>query len=179
MESSSSDLAPPEEDCASLAGFAAGLPLRLRTEREEDLGFLIELYRSTRREEMLRAGLDPLFMQPFLDNQFALQRHHYRANYLGAGFLVIEIDAQRIGRIYIHPAVGDFRIVDICFLPQWRNAGFGGRLIGALQAYAAARGAKVSLHVDPENRAARLYQRLGFAVVDRSPPYWRLEWRAS
>ena len=167
------DLATPP-----LAGFAAGLPLRLRTELEDDAGFLMELHRAMQGEEMIRAGFGPVFTRLFLDYQFMLQRDYYRANYKGAGFFVIEKEEERLGRIYIHPSRSDYRLVDIGFMPQWRNRGFGGCLISALQSHAAGRGAKVSLHVDPENRAARLYARLGFVVVDRDSPHWRMEWQA-
>jgi len=162
-----------------LQRFAAGLAVRLRPEREHDEAFLIDLYRSTRRDEMIRAGLDPRAMAPFLDSQFTLQRRHYRAHYPGCGFFVIVHERQPIGRIYVHPTPGDYRLVDISLLPRARGKGFGGQLIAALQAFAAARRSAVSLHVDPLNRATELYKRFGFVIVDRESASWRMEWRAS
>jgi ribosomal protein S18 acetylase RimI-like enzyme len=71
---------------------------------------------------------------------------------------------------------GDMRIVDIAFLPQWCNRGIGGALIAAVQAQARQRGDKVSIHVERENPARRLYQRLGFQPVKPAGIYDLLEW---
>ena len=55
----------------------------------------------------------------------------------------------------------------------------GERLIAALQREAAAVGAVVSLHVEIHNRAAALYERLGFVPVAEPGVYRRMEWRSS
>jgi ribosomal protein S18 acetylase RimI-like enzyme len=176
MFRASSSIALSGQGTTQLRRFAAGLPLELRAETEDDETFLVELYRSSRHDEIRRAGLDPVMMQGFLDRQFVLQRRHYVAHYDRAGFFVIEQAGTRIGRIYIHAGPGDYRLVDINLLPDYRGAGLGTQLIRALQAFASARDCKVSLHVDPMNRAGGLYLRLGFVIVDQSQASWRLEW---
>ena len=44
---------------------------------------------------------------------------------------------------------------------------------------AAASGRKLSIHVEIHNRAAELYTRMGFAVVDEHGLYRRMEWTSS
>lgn len=155
------------------------LGIRLRPETDGDVPFLRILYRSTRHDEMRRAGFDPVAMQLFLDSQFDLQRRHYRLHYaLGGAFsiLVCRRTREPVGRLYTHESPGDLRLVDISLLPGWRGRGLGAGLLTALQSLAAQRTGRLSLHVDPTNRAARLYTRVGFRVVDDSGMSWRMEW---
>lgn len=150
----------------------------LRPEKPADESFLVNLYRSTREDEIRRAGLDPVQARPFLDSQFSLQRHHYRTHYAeGGAFLIVERAGRRIGRLYLHRRGGEIRVVDISLLPRWRSRGLGRGLLAAVQEMAAANDCRVILHVDPANRAIALYRRLGFDVVDNSGASWRLEWR--
>jgi ribosomal protein S18 acetylase RimI-like enzyme len=51
-------------------------------------------------------------------------------------------------------------------MPAWRGQGVGSRLLAALLDAAAGRYATVSLNVQTDNPAVRLYRRLGFEVVE-------------
>ena len=56
--------------------------------------------------------------------------------------------------------------VGIGLVPGWRGMGIGTRLMRALQDEAVTRGIpRLSLSVDHENPAQRLYERVGFKVV--------------
>ena len=156
------------------------LGIRLRPETDGDESFLRALYRSARHDEMRRAGLDPVAMQPFLDSQFDLQRRHYRLHYAAGGafsILMCRRKREPVGRLYTHESPGDLRVVDISLMPGRRGQGLGTGLLTALQALAAQRTGRLSLHVDPANRAAALYERLGFRIVDTAGMSWRMEWR--
>ncbi len=80
--------------------------------------------------------------------------------------------------MYVDRRPGDIRIVDIALLPEFRGEGVGGRLLAQLMDEAAASGRKLSIHVEIHNRAAELYDRLGFAVVAEHGIYRRMEWVA-
>jgi GNAT superfamily N-acetyltransferase len=69
-------------------------------------------------------------------------------------------------------------IVDIALLPEFRGVGIGGALFRDLLAEAAETGRQVTIHVDKFNPALRLYQRLGFQIVQDAGADWRMEWRA-
>ena len=58
--------------------------------------------------------------------------------------------------------------LSIAVLPEYRGRGIGRQLIGRLLDQAQGRWLAVSLSVDRDNPAARLYTRLGFEVVSES-----------
>jgi ribosomal protein S18 acetylase RimI-like enzyme len=51
-------------------------------------------------------------------------------------------------------------------------------LIETLQAHGAKHGLQVTLHVEPNNPAQRLYQRLGFTLIEQRGVYDFLGWSA-
>ncbi len=58
--------------------------------------------------------------------------------------------------------------LSIAILPEYRGQGLGTLLIEALITAARGKFAAISLSVSPDNPAARLYRRLGFAEVGQS-----------
>ncbi len=112
----------------------------------------------------------------FLDEQFCLQRQHYRQHYAEAGFWIIEYGDQPCGRLYVFESPSEYRLMDIALLPERRGQGVGGALVRALLERAAASRRAVTLHVEPNNPANRLYQRLGFAFVEDRGAYRFLRW---
>ena len=92
---------------------------------------------------------------------------------------MVEVGGRPVGRLYVDRAPGELRIIDISLVPELRGRGIGGALIAALQREAADVGAVVRLHVELHNRAARLYERLGFVPVGEPGVYRRMEWRPS
>ncbi len=113
----------------------------------------------------------------FLNSQFDAQRAHYRKYYSNARFDIIELEGQSIGRIYLAEVDDEIRIMDIALIPEKRNRGIGGDLTRAVLDFARGAGKNVSLHVEEENPAKRLYDRLGFEVVGEISFYKKMEWR--
>lgn len=68
-------------------------------------------------------------------------------------------------------------VIDVALLQAWRGHGIGSSLLGELLAEASAAGRPVSLHVERENPAQCLYQRLGFRVLRDEGVYLRMDWR--
>ena len=65
--------------------------------------------------------------------------------------------------------------LSIAVLPGWRGRGVGGSLLRALMERARARGfAALSLSVNPDNPALRLYERLGFEKVEMVEGSWTM-----
>lgn len=139
--------------------------LVLRDERSEDEAFLRALYASTRIEELAPTGWSPAQADAFLRMQFDLQRAHYRRHFADASFLVVVLDGQPIGRLYVHYTPQDVRILDIALMPDVRRKGIGHRLMQEVIDKAAGLGAPVTLHVAVGSPARRLYERLGFRIV--------------
>lgn len=161
------------DDFESVAG------LILRPETEEDLKFLYHLYASTRADEMALLDWTEEEKEAFLRMQFSTQRGYYREHYRETRFDVIEREGEAIGRLYVARWPDDIRVVDIALMPEHRGQGVGGGLMRALLEEAAAAGKSVSIHVEVDNPALRLYEKLGFQAKGEDNGVYRLmEWRA-
>ena len=143
----------------------------LRAERDADLDFLRGLYARVRAQELAPVAWTEAQKRSFTDAQFDLQHSHYREHYPGAEFLVIEHDGVPIGRLYLCIFPREIRLMDIAIVESRRNAGIGTRLLHALLDTADAGGYSVTLHVEPENPAQRLYRRLGFSHIESRGVY--------
>lgn len=148
----------------------------LRPAREADLGILQEIYSSTRTEEIERIPWRHEEKHAFMRHQFNAQHLHYLGAYPDAEFCILESEGQVIGRLYVHRSLGELRIVDITLLPQWRGQGIGTSLLQTLLREAESRGDVVTLHVDQESPAKRLYSRLGFHSLSENEFYTLMRW---
>ena len=150
----------------------------LRPTTAEDREFLVDLYGSTRAEELSQVVWPEGAREAFVRMQFEAQDADYRRNNRDGSFDVIEVDGVRAGRLYVDRRPDDIRIVDIALLPEFRGAGIGGGLIAGLIEEAVESGRSVSIHVEIHNPAAGLYERLGFVTVAEQGLYRRMEWRS-
>jgi ribosomal protein S18 acetylase RimI-like enzyme len=140
----------------------------LRPITPEDQEFLAGVYASTRSEELAPVPWPEEQKLAFLRSQFDAQHAFYQANYPGADWLVIERAGVPAGRLYLHRRPDEFRLVDITLLPEHRGCGVGTALVLSVIAEATAAGKPVRIHVEKNNPALRLYERLGFApIADR------------
>jgi ribosomal protein S18 acetylase RimI-like enzyme len=151
----------------------AGVTLRPST--PHDRAHLLEVYSSTRVEELDQVEWPPGAREAFLEMQFAAQDHEYRRLNPHGSFDVIEVDGEPAGRLYVGRWEDEIRIIDIALLPEHRGTGVGTRLVRELLAEGARSGKPVSIHVEKHNRALRLYERLGFATVADRGVYLLLE----
>lgn len=160
-------------------GTITGHAITVRPRTGADLPLIRDIYITHRWEEMnLAHGWTDDQKLAFLADQFRLQCHHYDTHYHDADFLIVEVDGIPVGRLYLwghNPA--DIRIVEIGFLPAWRGKGIGGGLLRCIQGHARAQGKGCSIHVEMNNPARRLYDRLGFREVKPVGPYVLLEWQ--
>lgn len=154
------------------------MKIELRPVAADDEAFLFDLYRDTRAEEMTAWGLPPAQMEAILRLQYNARQQSYDFQYRGADHRVIVVDNRPVGRLLVFRTAEEFRLVDIALLGEFRGAGIGTRLIEDLIDEAVKAGKPVRLHVEKLNRAARLYERLGFVMVADKGAYLLME-RAS
>src|SRR5207237_1281307 len=138
----------------------------LRPITAEDDSFLAGVYASTRAEELVPTGWSDEEKAIFCRRQFDAQTAHYRENYPGASFQVIERDGEPVGRLYVARWEKEIRIIDITLLPEFRGTGIGTKLLRDLQEEARVAGKSLTIHVERFNHAMGLYQRLGFEQVE-------------
>jgi ribosomal protein S18 acetylase RimI-like enzyme len=148
--------------------------ITLRPVTAEDEAFLQAVYASTREHELALVPWSRDQKDVFLGQQFAAQAEHYET-YEDASFDVVELDGVPVGRLYVARWPDQIRVMDVALLPEHRAAGIGTALLRDLLAEGAESGKPVSIHVERQNPARRLYERLGFRPVEERGLYVLLE----
>ena len=85
------------------------------------------------------------------------------------------MDGEPAGRLYVHRGPSDIRIMDIALAPAFRGRGIGTGLLRTLIVEAEESGRKLSIHVETNNPARRLYERLGFRPAGEHGVYVLME----
>lgn len=152
--------------------------MQLRPARPEDRNLLRRVYVSSRLDELAQTGWSQRQIEDFLSGQFEAQHRYYQNQFPNAEFQVVMLDDQPIGRLYIGWWESDVRLIDIALFPEYRNRGIGTKLIREVMDAARDRGKPVRLHVEKFNPALRLYERLGFQVIENRGVNYFMEWHA-
>jgi ribosomal protein S18 acetylase RimI-like enzyme len=148
----------------------------LRPVNDDDQEFLLKLYASTRREEVACWGWPPEQQDAFLRMQFTAQKRSYEVAYGDADHQVVIVQGQAIGRIIVLRTEKEMRLVDIALIPEFRGLKIGSELICGILEEAEMAGKVVRLQVAKGNPARRLYERLGFSLIDEDQLYCQMEW---
>jgi ribosomal protein S18 acetylase RimI-like enzyme len=149
--------------------------VELRPATESDLPLLRRVFASTRAEELAPVPWTDEQKRAFLAHQFAAQSADYSRNYPDASFDVVMVDGEPAGRLIVDRGERELHIVDIALLPEHRGRGIGTRLLRPLLDGADRENLTVAIYVESSNRALSLYRRLGFAAVEESGVYFRME----
>ncbi len=145
--------------------------ITLRPVAAADLPLLERIYASTRTEELAIVPWTEDQKAGFLAMQFRAQHAEYQSRYPDARFHVIEAGGTAAGRLYVHARAGEIRIIDISLLPEHRGRGIGSLLLARLIRESESCGKPLTIHVERQNRALALYQRLGFTAIGETGIY--------
>jgi ribosomal protein S18 acetylase RimI-like enzyme len=151
----------------------------LRPVQEADEALLLEIFASTRADEMALLPWDAVQKQAFLQMQFSAQQKHYQAYFPQATHEMILAEGQPIGRLYVDRRETEIRILDITLLPEIRGKGIGTLVIQELMKEAEDGNKFISIYVESFNRSLELFHRLGFMKTEESSASWLMEWHAS
>jgi RimJ/RimL family protein N-acetyltransferase len=151
----------------------------LRPVQEQDEALLLELYSSTRADELALVSWNAAQRQAFLKMQFSAQQKHYRTYFPTARHEIIEAEGQPVGRLYVDRRATEIRILDITMLPQARGRGIGTQILMDLMKEADHGTKTCSIYLESFNRSLGLFQRLGFVKTAESGASWLMEWRAA
>ncbi|MEO7063059.1 MAG: GNAT family N-acetyltransferase [Dokdonella sp.] len=146
----------------------------LRAISAADEPLLHRVYSSTRSDELAPLGWSEGQIEAFIAMQFEAQRRDYWHNYDTSRFQIVTCDGVDVGRLYVERRADELRVVDIALLPPFRRRGIGASLFACLFDEADAAAIPVRIHVEHENPAQHLYQRLGFAFCGEPGPVYRL-----
>jgi len=159
-----------------MKGVSTTIPgVTLRPITEGDMEFLCQVYASTRWEELAPVPWTDEQKLAFCRSQFEAQHAFYQANYIGAQWLVIERNGTPAGRLYVHRREKEIRLVDITLLQEHRGAGIGSALLNELISESNAVAKPLRIHVEKNNPALRLYERLGFVPIADKGVYHLME----
>ena len=134
------------------------MQLNLRPATPDDEPFLLEVYASTRIDELAALGWNDDQKQAFIKMQFLARERSYPR----VDDRIILLDGRAVGRMLVDRNEAEILLRDIALLAEYRNTGIGSRLINDLMQEAAAAGKPIKLHVVSSSPAVRLYERLGF-----------------
>lgn len=142
----------------------------------DDYAFLLEVYASTRADEMALVPWSADQQQAFVRMQFAGQQEHYQNTFPTASHQIIRLSCRPVGRLYVARLEQEIRIVDITVMPAERNAGIGSFLLSGLLDEAGGVGKVVRIYVENFNPSLRLFERLNFKPVEQHGIHLLLEW---
>jgi len=146
--------------------------LSLREATTEDEPFLLEVYVSTRMEELEGVDWDDNQKRAFITMQFIARERSYPR----VDSRIILLNGQPVGRMLVDRNESGILLRDIALLTEYRNAGIGSRLIRDLMEEATSVGKAIRLHVVATSPAVRLYERLGFSRSGDEAAYLEMKW---
>jgi ribosomal protein S18 acetylase RimI-like enzyme len=152
--------------------------IHLRAVTDGDRDLLVHLYGSTRATELALVDWSEDEKSAFVEMQFTAQDRYYREFYAGATFDVVEVDDEAVGRLYVARWPDEIRIVDVTILPGHRSHGIGTSLLLGLIDEAAATSRSLTIHVEVDNPARALYDRLGFQLLEDRGLHHLMVWRS-
>jgi ribosomal protein S18 acetylase RimI-like enzyme len=137
----------------------------LRPVADADEDFLLEVYSSTRAEEMARVPWNPEQKEAFVRMQFQAQNKHYAAEYPQASHDIICLNQVPVGRLYLDRGREKIHILDVTILPRFRGSGVGTALLKRILDEAGQSGTPVTIYIESFNPSLRLFGQLGFERI--------------
>ncbi len=145
------------------------MEFELRPATEDDYDFLYALHATTMREAVAATwGWDEEY-----------QRRHFAEKWDPAPRRIVVAAGQDVGMVQVEQYAHEIFLALIEIAPPWQGQGLGTALIRQVQARAQAAGLPLTLHVLKANAGGRrLYERLGFRVVNERWDRYIMVWRA-
>ena len=144
----------------------------------QDEAFLKRLYGST-RDDLAQIPLPDLQKETLIEMQYEAQRRQYLIDFPEARHDILLLNNEPAGRLMVNEESDSHRIIDLAILPEHRGMGVGESVIRAEQERACRAQKPLRLQVLVTNRAARLYERTGFKIIDSSQTHHVMEWTAT
>ena len=155
----------------------SGDSISFRPVTDGDEQFLLELYRSSRGDDLRGFDWDEDRISEFLGMQYESQKLFYQTDYQRATDEIVLIEGQPAGRLIVERREHEIRCVDIALLPAHRGSGVGSFLIRKLQDETAQINKPLRLQVIRFSRAVTLFERLGFVRTSETGTHFQMEWR--
>ena len=95
----------------------------------EDGEFLLEVFKSSRGDDLRELGWEEDRIGEFLDMQFEAQQRLYHNEYQQADDQIVMCEGQPAGRLTVERRDHEIRCIEVALLPAHRNTGIGTFLI--------------------------------------------------
>lgn len=139
--------------------------IKLRAATPQDYDFLYDVLKAT--------------MQEYVDRTWGWhegwQQAYFRRTFDPTRDQIIVLGDQDIGVISTERREDEIFLSKIYILPEYQGRGIGTQLLKSLLTEAFQEGLSVSLGVLKVNPARRLYERLGFAVVEETETHYLMK----
>ena len=124
------------------------------------------LFAEQKQQEFLQLHLPSPTLEQLIRSQYDIREQSYSASYADYQKLTVMLENQPIGILRIGRAqlTACLRLVDIVIDKTHRCQGIGHQVLEQFFELARAKALHVDLHVQKDNPALRLYQRLGFCI---------------
>jgi len=155
----------------------------LRPAQAEDEQFLFRLFAES-QEHLAAFRSNAELYRSLIQMQYLGRKQSYSTAFPSAIDAILCVqdgsrEALPVGRILVDCQPERWRIVDIAVRAAYRGNGWGSWALQRCQQHSRDAGARLTLEVRPGNRARRLYERLGFRVIEESVLAMEMEFSAS
>jgi len=150
--------------------------ISFRAVTPEDEEFLLELFKSSRGDDLRGLGWSEDGISEFLEMQYEARQRFHQNDYLNATDEIVLLDGKPAGHLSIERRDDEIRCVDIALAPESRRAGIGTLLIRKLQDEARSANKPLRLQLIRFNRAVTLLERLGFVRTSETGTHFQMEW---
>jgi ribosomal protein S18 acetylase RimI-like enzyme len=137
--------------------------ITLRPANQEDMPFLLDLRQQTMNPYVIASGLMP-------STEELLQRILFRFDCAR----IVQLAGEAVGMLKVARDGKDWYLIQIQLRPVFQGQGLGSQLIQSVIDEAVNEEASLSLHVRKVNPARRLYERLGFTVVEETKDAYKM-----
>lgn len=151
--------------------------ISLRPVAAGDEEFLLEVYKSSRGDDLRGLDWDENRISEFLRMQHEAQQRFYESDYRRAADEIVMIDGNPAGRLIVERRDHEIRCVDLALLPAHRGAGVATFLMLRLQDEAKRLNKPLRLQVIRFSRAVTLFERLGFVRTSETGTHFQMEWK--
>jgi GNAT superfamily N-acetyltransferase len=152
------------------------IAIGLRPASAADEQFLLEVYATTRSEEMALVPWSEDQKKSFVSAQFQAQQDHYQKTYPDARHDVILLDGHAVGRLYVARLETEIRIVDVTLMPNYRKRGIGSALLRDLKEQANELRLPLRIYVETFNPSFLFFTHRGFVSGEQQGIHVLMEW---
>jgi GNAT superfamily N-acetyltransferase len=139
-----------------------------------DADLLLEIYKSSRGDDLRELGWSEDRISEFLSMQYEAQQL-FSENEHNATDEILLWQGEPAGRLIVERREDEIRCVDLALLPEHRNGGIGSFLIRKLQDEARQVKMPLRLQVIRFNRAVNLFERAGFERTSETGTHFQME----